>query len=100
MIALLLALALSAPPPACLAPHNARGFVRSRAVLREFVRSSPLGVCPATGRRELPCPGYEAHHIVWLVCGGADVPENLVWLTVEQHDQVHARTVCKARCVP
>lgn len=101
MTAVLLALALAASPaPKCAAPRDARGFHRSQPVLKEFVRSSPQGVCPATGKRALPCPGYEAHHVVWLVCGGPDRPENLVWLTVKQHDDVHARTVCKARCEP
>jgi len=85
--------------PACKVRHDAHGFVRSQAVKLEFIRSSPQGACPATGKRALPCPGYEAHHIVWLSCGGEDRPENLVWLSTAQHDAVHAATVCKAKCV-
>ena len=84
--------------PACKVRHDAHGFVRSQAVKLEFIRSSPQGACPATGKRALPCPGYEAHHIVWLSCGGEDRPENLVWLSTAQHDAVHAATVCRAKC--
>jgi 5-methylcytosine-specific restriction endonuclease McrA len=69
---------------------------RDPKVKHAFVLRDEQGVCPSTGKRALPCPGYEAHHAVPLYCGGKDVPENLVWLTVEQHKELHRHTVCRA----
>lgn len=84
--------------PACPRRDSSGAFARSSAVRRAFIRANP---CPGGLDRgsTTRCRGYEAHHLVFLSCGGVDTVENLVWLTVAQHDAVHARTVCKARCV-
>jgi len=55
---------------------------RSAAVRSEFQRHNP---CPATGKRQGRCPGYEIDHVRALCAGGADSSGNLQWLTVEEH---------------
>lgn len=55
---------------------------RLRAMRAEFQREH---ACPATGRHRGACPGYQVDHIKPLKCGGADLPGNMQWLTVEQH---------------
>lgn len=87
LIALLLVLAL---------PAEAKQK-RDLAVKREFILRAPNGACPATGERRLPCPGWEAHHVVPLYCGGMDVAGNLVWLTTDQHRALHSRTTCRVK---
>ena len=95
MIALILSLALLAPCPASRDPKG--GFKRERAVIQKFLKT-PQGICPSTRTRIYPCPGYQAHHAVWLSCGGTDTPDNLVWLSVKQHRALHAKTKCKEIC--
>ncbi|MEI6080132.1 MAG: HNH endonuclease signature motif containing protein [bacterium] len=34
-------------------------------------------------------PGYVVDHIIPLYKGGEDTPENMQWLTVEQHKEKH-----------
>ena len=48
----------------------------------EFRRANP---CPATGRVSGACRGWEVDHVTPLKCGGTDTPDNMQWLTVEQH---------------
>lgn len=55
---------------------------RSGAVVREFRQSH---VCPSTGLKTGPCPGWEVEHGVSLCQGGPDVPAALKWMAVEQH---------------
>ena len=55
---------------------------RSKAAVSEFKRQN---ACPTTGLRKGKCPGYQIDHIVPLKCAGADRPENMQWLTIEQH---------------
>lgn len=57
---------------------------RSAAVRSEFQRHNP---CPATGKRQGRCPGYEIDHVHALCAGGPDRAENLQWLTVEEHSR-------------
>ncbi len=57
---------------------------RSRAARAEFQRLNP---CPATQERRGACPGWQVDHITPLKCGGADRPENMQWLTIEQHKE-------------
>jgi len=71
--ALLLALCLSLP---------AMAGQRSAAEVLAFKRAVP---CPATGKPELRCPGYQADHATPLCAGGADHRDNLQWLTIEEH---------------
>jgi hypothetical protein len=57
---------------------------RSRTLRAEFMRENP---CPATGKTQGPCPGYQVDHAVPLCLGGqvVDAPKNLRWITVEDH---------------
>ncbi len=55
---------------------------RSPKARAEFVKANP---CPATGKPRGACPGWHVDHIEPLKCGGPDRPENMQWLTVEQH---------------
>lgn len=94
MTALLVALLLAAP---CTAEHGHRGFVRSQAVKRQFMKAHPCPAGPDKGsvRR---CAGFEAHHVVPLSCGGEDKAENLIWLTKKQHAKLHQGTICRDIC--
>lgn len=60
----------------------AQGYYRSPAMRAEFQRAHG---CPATGQHRGACPGYHVDHIKPLKCGGADLPANMQWLTVDQH---------------
>lgn len=66
-------------------------YARSKKVLREFVKQQ---ACPATGLHRLPCKGWQIDHIIPLKCLGLDDPENLQWLTIEDHK---AKTKREAR---
>ena len=76
MIRALLLAALLLP---CLA--DAR-IPRDRAQVRAFRAEHQ---CPATGRTRGACPGYHVDHITPLCAGGADRPENMQWITKEDH---------------
>lgn len=53
---------------------------RSAAARHEFQSTYP---CPSTGNRSGSCPGYVIDHVVPLKRGGADVPSNMQWQTIE-----------------
>lgn len=55
---------------------------RDRAQVRAFRAENP---CPATGRTRGACPGYHVDHITPLCAGGADRPDNMQWITREDH---------------
>ena len=55
---------------------------RDRAQVRAFRAENP---CPATGLRRGACPGYHVDHITPLCAGGPDRPENMQWITKEDH---------------
>lgn len=55
---------------------------RSKAEIAAFQRTNP---CPSTGAPRGPCPGYQVDHRRPLKCGGPDRPENMQWLTAEEH---------------
>lgn len=55
---------------------------RNRAQVRAFRAENP---CPATGRTRGACPGYHVDHITPLCAGGADRPNNMQWITREDH---------------
>ncbi|EER61522.1 HNH endonuclease [Acidovorax delafieldii 2AN] len=55
---------------------------RDRAQVRAFRAENPY---PATGRTRGACPGYHVDHITPLCAGGADRPENMQWITREDH---------------
>ena len=55
---------------------------RNPEVPAAFQRLHP---CPATGLTRGACPGYQRDHIIPLCAFGPDHPENMQWLTVQQH---------------
>jgi hypothetical protein len=59
---------------------------RSPKAIRNFKKENP---CPSTGQVSGSCPGYVVDHIVPLKHGGADKPENMQWLTIENHKEKH-----------
>lgn len=63
------------------APAEAR-TERDRAQVRAFRAENP---CPSTGRTRGACPGYHVDHVTPLCAGGADRPENMQWITKEDH---------------
>lgn len=65
-----------------VAPATEARTERDRAQVRAFRAENP---CPATGRTRGACPGYHVDHITPLCAGGADRPENMQWITREDH---------------
>jgi len=65
----------------CL-PAMAGRLPRSAAEVMAFKRSVP---CPATGKPELRCFGYQVDHATPLCAGGSDTRDNMQWLTIEEH---------------
>lgn len=55
-------------------------LMRSREARAAFQCGHP---CPSTGEQDGPCPGYVVDHIVALKRGGADLPSNMQWQTIE-----------------
>lgn len=47
-----------------------------------FKKANP---CPATGQSKGRCPGYQVDHVKSLMLGGKDKPDNMQWLTIEEH---------------
>jgi hypothetical protein len=54
---------------------------RSAEAKYEFKKMHP---CPSTGSSHGACSGYVIDHVVPLKRGGADVPSNMQWQTVEE----------------
>lgn len=80
---------------ACMLPNAAKAeFKRSKAALRAFVKQQ---ACPATGEHRLPCRGWQIDHIIPLKCLGLDEPENMQWLTVEDHKAKTKREAMECR---
>jgi 5-methylcytosine-specific restriction endonuclease McrA len=69
---------------------------RDPAQKKLFIRTHPRGACPATGKRALPCPEWEVHHINPLYCGGKDVPANMMWVHDKDHTIIHQAMDCRA----
>lgn len=55
---------------------------RDRAQVRAFRAEH---VCPSTGQHRGACPGYHVDHITPLCAGGPDRPDNMQWITREDH---------------
>ena len=55
-------------------------YIRCSAAKAAFERDNP---CPSTGQPRGACPGYVIDHIVPLKRGGADLPANMQWQTIE-----------------
>lgn len=55
---------------------------RDRSHVRAFRAEYP---CPATGQKRGACPGYHVDHITPLCAGGPDRPDNMQWITKEDH---------------
>jgi len=101
VIALVAALLLTqaAPTPVEVAPVTvvAPGCLihspkRSLAAKYAFRKAHP---CPANGSPLGACPGWQVHHLWPLCCGGPDTPDNMIWLTIAQHEVVTTKLVCK-----
>ena len=56
-------------------------YIRCSAARAAFEHDHP---CPSTGEPRGACPGYVVDHITPLKRGGADLPGNMQWQTVEQ----------------
>jgi hypothetical protein len=56
-------------------------YIRCSAARAAFERDNP---CPSTGEPQGACPGYVVDHVVPLKRGGADLPSNMQWQTVEE----------------
>lgn len=69
-------------------------YARSKAALRAFVKQQ---ACPATGEHRLPCMGWQIDHIIPLKCLGLDEPENMQWLTIEDHKAKTKREIMECR---
>jgi len=68
--------ASSVSPKSTVAARNANGHIRRSASARKaFMKESGY----PKGRR-----GYVVDHIVPLECGGADLPSNMQWQTVQE----------------
>ena len=57
------------------------GAEGSRIVEAQFRTANP---CPVTGQAQGPCAGYVIDRVIPLVCGGADHPDNMRWLTIAE----------------
>lgn len=55
---------------------------RDRAQVRAFRAEH---ICPSTGLHRGACPGYHVDHITPLCAGGPDRPDNMQWITKEDH---------------
>jgi hypothetical protein len=66
---------------AALTAHPALGADGSRVAEAQFRAANP---CPVTGKAQGPCAGYVVDRVIPLVCGGADHPDNMRWLTVAE----------------
>ena len=64
-------------------PRDAHGHIKRSPEAKHAFRSSHP--CPSTGRTSGACPGYEIDHRQPLYKGGADSPDNMQWLSKEQH---------------
>ena len=80
--------ATNLPPPSDVhVARDAHGRIaRSRNVLRVWKSTHP---CPANGRTNGACPGFDVSHAWPLSCGGPDSPENLSWLPHRDHVEFH-----------
>jgi 5-methylcytosine-specific restriction endonuclease McrA len=67
---------------------------RSSVERHGFVKQQ---ACPSTGQHRLPCPGWQIDHVVPLKCLGADKPENMQWLTVQDHKEKTKREIRECR---
>lgn len=67
-------------------------ILRSRAVLREFVKVFP---CPATLLPTTSCEGWAIDHVLPRADGGCDAAINLQWLPLQLKSC--AGTLCKDR---
>lgn len=64
------------------ATATAYALPRDAAQTHAFRRDHP---CPSTGKVKGACPGYQIDHVMALMNGGEDRPDNMQWLSVERH---------------
>ena len=79
------------PPVAVAALGLAIGLLPSLTSAADAARMSTTEAqfraahpCPATGLIPGPCKGYVIDRIIPLLCGGADAPANMQWLTLAE----------------
>jgi len=63
-----------------LALGSDAGQRRDLVARATFVKKNP---CPSTGKPRGACPGWVVDHVIAIACGGADLPVNMQWQTVE-----------------
>ena len=61
---------------------TAYSLPRDETQKQAFRRNNP---CPSTGAKKGACPGYQVDHKKALMNGGKDKPENMQWLSEQQH---------------
>jgi len=64
-----------------LPPASAANAPRMSAAEGQFRAANP---CPATGLVPGPCKGYVIDRVIPRICGGADDPANMQWLTLAE----------------
>jgi hypothetical protein len=62
-------------------PASGASSARSSAAEAQFRAAQP---CPATGLAQGACKGYVIDRIIPHICGGADEPANMQWLTLAE----------------
>jgi hypothetical protein len=63
-------------------PSMAEPIKRDRAQVRAFRAENP---CPSTRRIRGACPGFQVDHSKPLCAAGSDTPDNMAWLSIEDH---------------
>lgn len=90
-------LVLSACASAPAVPSRCVKVQRGNAAA-QFRREHPCPAGPDVGSTT-KCEGHQIHHVVPLACGGPDTPDNLVWLTTDQHRRLHSAMICRCELV-
>ena len=65
-----------------LVQSKAYSLPRDETQKQAFRKENP---CPSTGEKKGACPGYQVDHKKALMNGGRDKPENMQWLSEQQH---------------
>lgn len=53
--------------------------------------------CPSTGEKKGACPGYQVDHKKALMNGGRDKPENMQWLSEQQHTKKTKQDIAECK---
>lgn len=77
-----------------LAVSSAHALPRDAQQKAAFRKSN---ACPSTGKHTGACPGYEVDHKKALMNGGADTPQNMQWLSKNEHKTKTAKDVAECK---